>query len=44
MGVLSENLSIPLAWLKGTQVRAAVVLCEAQIIVDELEESIDGSS
>jgi CO dehydrogenase maturation factor len=44
VGMISEDPSIPLAWLKSTQVHAAKALHEVQIIVDRLEESIGGSS
>ena len=44
IGVISEDPSIPLAWLKGTQVHATKGLSEVQIIVDKLEERIGDSS
>ncbi|MBE9524002.1 MAG: P-loop NTPase [Chloroflexi bacterium] len=44
IGVISKDPSIPLAWLKGTQVHATKALSDVQIIVDKLEERIGGSS
>jgi len=44
IGVISQDPSIPFAWLKGKQFHATKALSEVQIIVDRLEESLDGSS
>jgi len=42
ISVISEDPSIPLAWLKGTRIHAAKALSEAQTIVDKLEKRING--
>jgi len=44
IGVISKHPSIPLAWLKGMAVHAANALSEVQMIVDKLEERINGRS
>lgn len=44
IGMISEDPSIPFAWLKGTKVHAGKALSEVQMIVDKLDERVHGRS
>jgi CO dehydrogenase nickel-insertion accessory protein CooC1 len=44
LGVIYEDASIPLAWLKGQPVYSQSALCDAQIVVGKLERFADGCS
>jgi CO dehydrogenase nickel-insertion accessory protein CooC1 len=44
LGVIHEDPTIMVAWLKGTPIRAEVVMGEIQLILDALTGSIAGSS
>ena len=44
LGAIHEYPSIPVAWLKGTPVRAEKATVEAQLITERLEELVNGHS
>ena len=44
LGVIHDDPTIPVAWLKGNPLKAGVVMGEVQLILDKLVESIDGCS
>jgi len=44
LGVIHEDPTIPIAWLKGNPLNAGVVMGEVQLILDKLAESVDGCS
>jgi CO dehydrogenase nickel-insertion accessory protein CooC1 len=42
LGVIHEDPTIPVAWLKGDPLNAKVVMGEVQLILDKLADNIDG--
>jgi CO dehydrogenase nickel-insertion accessory protein CooC1 len=44
LGVIHEDPTIPVAWLKGRPLKASVVKGESRLILDKLMESVNGSS
>ena len=44
LGVIHEDPTISVAWLKGDPIKAEVVMGEVQLILDELVDKIDGRS
>jgi CO dehydrogenase nickel-insertion accessory protein CooC1 len=44
LGVIHEDPTIPVAWLKGDPLKAKVVMGESQLILDKLVESVDDDS
>jgi CO dehydrogenase nickel-insertion accessory protein CooC1 len=44
LGVIHEDPTIPIAWLKGDPLKASVVMGEAQLILDNLADRINGCS
>ena len=44
LGVIHEDPTIPVAWLKGDPLKASVVMGEVQLILDKLVESVNGCS
>ncbi len=44
LGVIHEDPTIPVAWLKGKPLRAGIVRGEVQLVFDRLLEEVDGRS
>ena len=44
LGVIHEDPTISVAWLKGNPIKAEVVMGEVQLVLDELVDKLDGRS
>jgi CO dehydrogenase nickel-insertion accessory protein CooC1 len=44
LGVIHEDPTISISWLKGNPIRAEVVMGEVQLVLDKLLEKVNGRS